>query len=42
VYEVLRRLAQIRAERYGAYLRKQNLRLDQRLDRVLAFSGKRE
>jgi preprotein translocase subunit SecA len=41
-YEALRRLAQRRAERYGVYLRTQNLRLDQRLDRVLAFSGKRE
>jgi preprotein translocase subunit SecA len=38
----LRRLAQIRAERHGVYLRVQNLMLDRRLDRVLAFSGRRE
>jgi preprotein translocase subunit SecA len=42
VYEALRRLAQIRAERHGVYLRVQNLMLDRRLDRVLAFSGRRE
>jgi preprotein translocase subunit SecA len=42
VYEALRRLAQFRAERRGAYLRVQNLNLDRRLDRVLAFSGRGE
>jgi preprotein translocase subunit SecA len=42
VYEALRRLAQFRAERRGAYLRVHNLNLDRRLDRVLAFSGRGE
>ncbi len=42
VYEALRRLAQNCAERHGAYLRAQNLKLDRRLDGVLAFSGRRE
>jgi preprotein translocase subunit SecA len=42
VYQALRWIAQNRAERYGAYLRAHNLKLDRRLDRVLAFSGRRE
>jgi preprotein translocase subunit SecA len=42
VYEALRRIAQFRAERRAAYLRVQNLKLDRRLDRVLAFSGRGE
>jgi preprotein translocase subunit SecA len=42
VCQALRRIAQNRAERHGVYLRTQNLKLDQRLDRVLAFSGRRE
>ena len=40
--QALRRFAQARAERYSALLRTQNLKLDRRLDRVLAFSGIRE
>ncbi|HKM70276.1 MAG TPA: preprotein translocase subunit SecA [Stellaceae bacterium] len=42
VYEALRRIAQFRAERRAAYLRVQNLKLDRRLNRVLAFSGRGE
>ena len=42
VYSALRRLAQSRAERRGAQMRVQNLRLDRRLDRILAFSGRGE
>ena len=42
VYSSLRRLAQFRAERRGAQMRMQNLRLDRRLDRILAFSGRGE
>jgi preprotein translocase subunit SecA len=38
----LRRLAQYYAERRSAYVRVQNLSHDRRLDRVLAFSGRRE
>jgi preprotein translocase subunit SecA len=40
--EALRRLAQSRAERRSAHVRVQNLKLDRRLDRVLAFSGRGE
>ena len=42
LYEGLRWLAQLRAERRNAYVRVQNLHLDRRLDRVLAFSGRGE
>ncbi len=42
VYGTLRWIAQFRAERRGGYLRVQNLKLDRRLDRVLAFSGRGE
>ena len=42
VYGALRALAQFRAEWRGAQMRVQNLRLDRRLDRVLAFSGRGE
>jgi len=42
LYEGLRRLAQFRAERRSAYVRMQNLKLDRRLDRALAFSGRGE
>jgi preprotein translocase subunit SecA len=38
----LRRLSQFAAERRNAYIRVQNLHLDRRLDRVLAFSGRGE
>ena len=41
-YGALRRIAQSRAERRGAHLRVQNLNLDRRLDRILAFSGRGE
>jgi len=42
LYGALRQIAQARAERRGAYLRVQNVTLDRRLDRVLAFSGRGE
>ena len=42
VYDSLRRFAQSRAERRAAQVRVQNLRLDRRLDRILAFSGRGE
>jgi preprotein translocase subunit SecA len=42
VYDALRKLAQFRAERRNAYMRKQNVNLDRRLDRTLAFSGRGE
>jgi len=42
VYVGLRLLAQFSAERRNAYVRVQNLKLDRRLDRVLAFSGRGE
>ncbi len=42
VCEALRWIAQFRAERRDAYQRVQNLKLDRRLDRVLAFSGRGE
>jgi len=42
LYAGLRRLAQYRAERRSAYVRVQTLKLDRRLDRVLAFSGRGE
>jgi preprotein translocase subunit SecA len=42
LYEALRRLAQFRAERRSAEVRVQTLKLDRRLDRVLAFSGRGE
>jgi preprotein translocase subunit SecA len=38
----LRRLAQYRAERQAVYVRTQTLKLDRRLDKVLAFAGRRE
>jgi preprotein translocase subunit SecA len=41
-YRRLRMLAQYSAERRSAQLRTQNLKLDQRLDQVLAFSGRGE
>ena len=41
-YGTLRRIAEFRAARRGARLRVQNLKLDRRLDRVLAFSGRGE
>jgi preprotein translocase subunit SecA len=41
-YAALRRIAQFRAEGRGAQLRVQNVALDRRLDRVLAFSGRGE
>jgi preprotein translocase subunit SecA len=41
-YRCLRMLAQFSAERRNAYVRVQNLKLDRRLDRVLAFSGRGE
>jgi preprotein translocase subunit SecA len=42
LYVALRRLAQRRAERRGASIRVQNLKLDRRLDRTLSFSGRGE
>jgi preprotein translocase subunit SecA len=42
VQGALRRLSQFAAERRGAYIRVQNLQLDRRLDRMLAFSGRGE
>ncbi len=42
VYQALRRFAQFQAERRHGYVRVQNLQLDRRLDRVLAFSGRGE
>ncbi len=42
LYDGLRGLAQFAAERRNAYVRIQNLRLDRRLDQVLAFSGRGE
>jgi preprotein translocase subunit SecA len=42
LYGALRRLAQFRAERRSAEMRVQTLKLDRRLDRVLAFSGRGE
>jgi preprotein translocase subunit SecA len=41
-YRGLRMLAQFSAEQRNAYVRVQNLKLDRRLDRVLAFSGRGE
>jgi len=41
-YKGLRLLAQHSAERRNAYVRVQNLKLDRRLDQMLAFSGKGE
>jgi len=38
----LRSFAQFQAERRHGYVRVQNLQLDRRLDRVLAFSGRGE
>ena len=40
LHRALRRFAQYRAERRGAYARVQNLAQDRRLERVLAFSGR--
>ncbi|MBR0897684.1 preprotein translocase subunit SecA [Bradyrhizobium tropiciagri] len=42
IYQGLRRFAQFQAERRHGYVRVQNLRLDRRLDRLLAFSGRGE
>jgi preprotein translocase subunit SecA len=42
VFRALRSLAQSSAERQNAYIRTQNLKLDRRLSKVLAFSGKGE
>jgi preprotein translocase subunit SecA len=42
VYDALRAIAQFRAERRGAHMRVNTLRLDRRLDRILAFSGRGE
>ncbi|QOZ52189.1 prepilin peptidase [Bradyrhizobium sp. CCBAU 53338] len=42
VYQSLRWLAQFQAERRHGYVRVQNVKLDRRLDRVLAFSGRGE
>jgi preprotein translocase subunit SecA len=42
VYGMLRALAQFAAERRSAYMRTQNLKLDRRLEQVLAFSGRGE
>lgn len=42
VYHGLRRLAQFRAEQRAAQVRVRNLRLDGRLERILAFSGRGE
>ncbi|WP_453951595.1 preprotein translocase subunit SecA [Bradyrhizobium sp. USDA 377] len=41
-YQSLRWLAQFQAERRHGYVRVQNVKLDRRLDRVLAFSGRGE
>ena len=41
-YGCLRALAQFAAERRSAYVRVQNLKLDRRLEQVLAFSGRGE
>jgi preprotein translocase subunit SecA len=41
-YQVLRRLAQDSSERRGAEARAQNLKMDKRMDQVLAFSGRGE
>jgi preprotein translocase subunit SecA len=38
----LRRFAQFQAERRNSYVRMQNVQLDRRLDKVLAFSGRGE
>jgi preprotein translocase subunit SecA len=42
ISQMLRRLAQFQAERRHGNVRVQNLELDRRLDRVLAFSGRGE
>ncbi|PDT74301.1 preprotein translocase subunit SecA [Bradyrhizobium sp. C9] len=42
IYQALRSFAQFQAERRHGYVRVQNLRLDRRLDRLLAFSGRGE
>lgn len=42
IYEGLKALAQFSAERKNAFIRIQNLKLDRRLNRLLAFSGKGE
>ena len=42
LYNSLRKLAQSRAEKRNAFVRLQNLKLDRRLDQVLAFSGRGE
>src|SRR5262249_509683 len=42
LHDVLRWLAQRQVERHNSYIRTQNLRLDRRLDRTLAFSGRGE
>ncbi|MDN5005291.1 preprotein translocase subunit SecA [Bradyrhizobium sp. GCM10027634] len=42
VHQALRWFAQLQAERRHGYVRVQNVKLDRRLDRVLAFSGRGE
>ena len=42
LHDWMRRFAQHQAERRGAFVRLQNLQLDRRLERVLAFSGRGE
>ena len=42
LHNLLRRVAQARAEHRNAYVRMQNVRHDGRLDKVLAFSGRGE
>jgi len=42
LYGALLGIAQYHAERHGGYLRVQNLKLDRRLERMLAFSGRGE
>jgi hypothetical protein len=39
---LLRRVAQAAAERHNARIRRDNLRLDRRLEKTLAFSGQHE
>ena len=41
-HKALKALAQFQAERRNSYIRVQNLKLDRRLNQVLAFSGRSE
>lgn len=41
-HKSLKALAQFQAERRNSYIRVQNLKLDRRLNQVLAFSGRSE